>query len=594
MKKLSKVILFFVVLIPIFIYAKNYDNYNNSINFANSYMNKFPDKNKFLFKSGPYTFENANVSEHPLLKRVGFLNKDEYLLTKSGKSSYLSSGQEYWTMTESISNNHFYIDYDILSKSNNAYSGTRVTQYVLPTTVVKGNGTFNSPWVFENRYSVVFKVNSSKYGSVNRSNEMVIPNSIIDDIRITANTGYRYSSDDCGLNYIRKIDETTKVYKTNPIEEDTICVINFERRKIRITYDCAGGSGTIPSSTVAYGKDYKIEDYTCERTGYTQETWRTAGDYEWDKGTYTEFKVENGERGLYDDWLDLKAKWKANNYTVSFNCNGGSGSVDSQPATYASPFTLTSDTCSKTGYTQDGWNEKADGTGTAWTTSNKNNWTWDRTSNVTLYAKWKPNTYTVSFDCNGGSGAPANQSATYNSNFTLTSGTCSRSGYNQKGWNEKSDGSGTSWTTSNTTNWKWTRTSNVKLYAVWEMKEVTTAKVWTSQGKVDWYGTKFPFSVKFSGTFKRKSDGNVYVTYTVSGDCDAPGPTNYVVGDFYIGSYHKSINGETYNTNKTWFSATEQNIGSYDFGDTISIEWSPTNNGLNSWDSSVNDSVTLK
>ena len=34
-------------------------------------------------------------------------------------------------------------------------------------------------------------------------------------------------------------------------------------------------------------------------------------------------------------------------------------------------------------------------------------------ANTTLYAIWSPETYTISFDANGGSGAPGNQTKTY-------------------------------------------------------------------------------------------------------------------------------------------------------------------------------------
>lgn len=160
--------------------------------------------------------------------------------------------------------------------------------------------------------------------------------------------------------------------------------------------------------------------------------------------------------------VTLKVNWKPNTYTVSFDCNGGSGAPSSQTGTYGSAFTLTSNVCTKKGYTQNGW---VDQNGTVWTTSNTNKWKWTYTYNPTLKARWTAKTYTVSFNCNGGSGAPKAQTGTYNSKFTLTSSTCSRSGYYQNGWKDQN---GTRWTTGNTNNWTWSYDYSVTLKAQWE------------------------------------------------------------------------------------------------------------------------------
>jgi uncharacterized repeat protein (TIGR02543 family) len=69
-------------------------------------------------------------------------------------------------------------------------------------------------------------------------------------------------------------------------------------------------------------------------------------------------------------------------------------------ATYDSNFITKKNTFTKTGYTFNGWNEKADGTGTVWglTTSgvyeSGKTWKWTYTKNITLYAQWKANTNT--------------------------------------------------------------------------------------------------------------------------------------------------------------------------------------------------------
>lgn len=90
----------------------------------------------------------------------------------------------------------------------------------------------------------------------------------------------------------------------------------------------------------------------------------------------------------------------ANQYTVNYNSNKGSGSMSPDTVTYNTAYKTKKNTFTRTGYTFTGWNEKADGTGTAWSLSSSGvyeankTWTWTYTHDITLYAQWKPNNYT--------------------------------------------------------------------------------------------------------------------------------------------------------------------------------------------------------
>ena len=83
---------------------------------------------------------------------------------------------------------------------------------------------------------------------------------------------------------------------------------------------------------------------------------------------------------------------------------------------------------------------------------------------ITLYAIWKPSTYTVSYDANGGSGAPSNQTKVYGVDLTLSSNVPTRVGYSFNGWNTKSGGTGTKYSSGG----KYTANANVVLYAQWK------------------------------------------------------------------------------------------------------------------------------
>lgn len=103
--------------------------------------------------------------------------------------------------------------------------------------------------------------------------------------------------------------------------------------------------------------------------------------------------------------LTLYAKWAEGAYTVSYNSNYGTVQTIEKNYSYEEKFTiLGKDTFTRNGYTLSGWNTKSDGTGTTYTPGQTNvSKLADIGTVITLYAKWTPNDYTVTFDSNGGS-----------------------------------------------------------------------------------------------------------------------------------------------------------------------------------------------
>lgn len=78
-------------------------------------------------------------------------------------------------------------------------------------------------------------------------------------------------------------------------------------------------------------------------------------------------------------------------------------------------------------------------------------------------------TYKVSYNANGGNGAPNSQTKTHGTALTLSSTKPTRTGYTFKCWNTKSDGSGTNYNASAS----YTANSATTLYAVWEEHYLT-------------------------------------------------------------------------------------------------------------------------
>lgn len=143
------------------------------------------------------------------------------------------------------------------------------------------------------------------------------------------------------------------------------------------------------------------------KTGYDFSEWNTKED-----GTGTTYSQgDSFEMGTSD--IVLYAMWTVKNYNVTYFSNGstsGTLPVDSQPHPYMTQVTVKDKgSLAKTGYSFACWNTKEDGTGTDYTLEDT---FIIGDSNVTLYAKWNIQSFTVTFNSNGGSSIE-NQSIEY-------------------------------------------------------------------------------------------------------------------------------------------------------------------------------------
>ncbi|MBR1497401.1 MAG: leucine-rich repeat protein, partial [Oscillospiraceae bacterium] len=158
---------------------------------------------------------------------------------------------------------------------------------------------------------------------------------------------------------------------------------------------------------------------------------------------------------------------KPTTYTVTFNANGGSGTMAAQTFTAGEGIMLNANSFTRSGYTFNGWNTVANGSGTSYA---------DRASvspgaNLTLYAQWTPKPiYTVTFNANGGSGTMSPQTVTAGDAITLNANSFTRSGYTFSGWNTAANGSGTSYADRASVS----PGANLTLYAQWTPKPIYT------------------------------------------------------------------------------------------------------------------------
>ena len=191
------------------------------------------------------------------------------------------------------------------------------------------------------------------------------------------------------------------------------------------------------------------------RTGYTFNGWYTAASGGTKVGNAGAAYTPTGNITLY-------AQWTAKTYTITFNSNGGSApSPATKSVTYNSTYG-TLPTVTRAGYTFAGWYTATSG-GTKIESTTKVT----ITSAQTLYARWTANSYTVSFNANGGSVSQSSKTVTYNSAYGELP-TPTRAQYNFVGWfTASSGGSQVIATTTVST------ASNHTLYARWAVGNYT-------------------------------------------------------------------------------------------------------------------------
>ena len=213
------------------------------------------------------------------------------------------------------------------------------------------------------------------------------------------------------------------------------------------------------------------------------------------------------------DVTTLTVQWTAPTYAVTLNTNGGtinSGNVTEY--TYGVSATLPTDV-TRTGYTFKGWYDNENLTGSPVTAISNT-----ETGNKEYWAKWEANTYTVTFDPNGGSVDPV--AAT-----TDSSGKLASLPIPTRGGNYRFDG----WYTAQTGGIKVTLnqvyTANTTLYAYW----IYTGGSSSSKGRDDPSGNAFiidrpnkdnptiPTTAK-SNPVKVDSKGNAVITRSIVAD----------------------------------------------------------------------------
>lgn len=289
----------------------------------------------------------------------------------------------------------------------------------------------------------------------------------------------------------------------------------WKKKKFTITiYTSTGGpNGSAYTYTKEYGASFTIPS-TSAPTGYY-----LAG-YGIPTAT-TDVKYHVGDVYKEDKHLTLYPIFYKKTYPVTYYANGGSNPPAIQIKTHGENLTLASGSPTRTGYTFQGWGTSANATTVAY--SPKAVYTGNE--GLQLYAIWKINTYSVTYYANGGTGAPAGQIKTYNSNLSLSTTKPTRTGYTFQGWGTSAGATTVAYKPGAT----YTGNAVLNLYAIWKIDQYDV--VYNANG-----GTGAPAAVKksygqdltLSGTIPTR-DGYDFKGWATS----ATGAVAYAAGGTY-------------------------------------------------------------
>ena len=227
----------------------------------------------------------------------------------------------------------------------------------------------------------------------------------------------------------------------------------FEKNPYTIKFNSNGGKGTmsdekasldllIPSADNSYKSclptKLSANIFTKENQHFVG--WNTKAD-----GSGTSYKNEAEVYSLAgpDESITLYAQWADDKYTINYNANTGTGKMDSETVKCADSVNLAENTFKKTGYTFSGWNTKANGTGVSYKDGQIIKGLALNEQEITLYAQWKANTYSVVFNGNGFTNTDErmlNQTFIYDDEKkALSTNKFERAGYTFLGWNTDKD-----------------------------------------------------------------------------------------------------------------------------------------------------------
>ncbi len=166
-----------------------------------------------------------------------------------------------------------------------------------------------------------------------------------------------------------------------------------------VVFDANGGQGSMEAQTYEAGQTQALAQNTftkanCDFVGWALNKDAATADYT-DGQSVKDLVKEDGTS------VTLYAVWAPHTYTVSFDANGGTGTMGSQKFQVGNAQALSANAFQNANGSFVGWALEKDATQAAYTDGQSVTDLAGKGETVTLYAVWSGYTYTVVFDGNG-------------------------------------------------------------------------------------------------------------------------------------------------------------------------------------------------
>ena len=341
----------------------------------------------------------------------------------NGGTSATYSGTSYTKTVKSFSKDDFIFDLtkDGYNFRGWEYKGNKVIDEkgnIIFTPTMEANMKFTA--IFIDRVNLTITTNMKDAGTINGQGEYPFNTNV--DVSVVVNQGYKF----IGWYYQNTLLSQSLTYKYMMWDKDITLEARFSLESYTLnissnnsTYGLVAAKNT---TTSTYRESYRLTyQYTKEVTiaAYTQTDIRFLGWYNEEKTKVSNNAVYSFSMPNYN--YNLKAIW--NYFKISYSLNGGTNnSNNSDHYSLDDIPTLYSPTKSGTGFY--GWKYKDE-----IITSIDPNWMED----VTLEAVWDNESYTITYELNGGTNSSNNpKSFTIGSGCTLSEPT--KKGYTFLGW----------------------------------------------------------------------------------------------------------------------------------------------------------------
>ena len=337
-----------------------------------------------------------------------------------------------WTVNEEYSSSKRWagtvklVLYNLRSTENVAVEKVCLT-YGYTTKRAEGSGSTSDEYDVSSQAETNGKatVSFNGNGAANPSSRTVYKNSAIGTLPILSRTGYTFKGWYTAASGGSQVSEST-IVTGNVTYYAQWTPINYT-----VTFSGNGGSTSQSSRTVGYGSGVGTLP-SATRTGYNLVGWYTAS------SGGSQISANTTITGN----VTYYAQWSPITYTIRFNANGGSGTMKDLAVSYDSSKNLTANSFTRPAYLFQGWSTNADGTGITYTDQQTiKNLTTTHNQVINLYAKWKLNECTITYDTQGGSCATSTKKVICKTDIGSDAlPIAERYGYTFKGWSLKQDG----------------------------------------------------------------------------------------------------------------------------------------------------------